>query len=240
MSFVVATYNVHGFVGTDGRHDLGRVADVIRELDAPLVALQEAVHGDGGLDALAGRLGLPVLEGPTLHDHRGPFGNAILTTLPVLGLQRVDLSVPGREPRGALDLRVEVAGAPVRVVATHLGLARRERRHQIAQLADLLRDEADLPTVLLGDVNEWGWAHRPLRRLRARMSPGPLRRTFPARFPVLPLDRIWVDPAPLLVDARAHATPAARMASDHLPLRAELRVPAVPEPPEGVPVLASA
>jgi endonuclease/exonuclease/phosphatase family metal-dependent hydrolase len=140
-------------------------------------------------------------------------------------VERIDLSVPGREPRGAIDAVFETASGPLRVLATHLGLDPRERRKQSRVLAHRLDAEGDeTPVVLLGDLNSsWGAS---LGALRRQMRRSPRRRTYPARRPLLPLDRIWVRPAEILADLRAHRSPLARTASDHLPLRAELRLEA--------------
>lgn len=217
----LATYNIHGCLGGDGRFDPVRVARVVNELDADAVALQEVGSQHGGLDMLeflAARTGMRGVAGPTLLREDGTYGNALLVRGRVLEVQRIDLSIPEREPRGALDAALECRGARLRVLATHLGLRPAERRYQIRRLLARLDDQATVPTVLLGDLNEWFLWGRPLRWLRAVFRETPAPATFPARFPVFALDRLWVRPRPLLGRLQVHASPAARIASDHLPL----------------------
>ena len=81
------------------------------------------------------------------------------------------------------------------------------------------------PVVLMGDLNEWYLWGRPLNWLRQHFGRTPAPATFPARWPVFALDRIWVEPRALMREARVHASAAARAASDHLPLRATLDWP---------------
>jgi endonuclease/exonuclease/phosphatase family metal-dependent hydrolase len=225
---VVATYNVHRCAGRDGRVAPQRVFAVGRELGADVLALQEldwnpqeAMHR---LAAFADDLDCTALAGPTLLRADGHYGNAVLTRLEVAGVDRIDLSVPGREPRGAIDVELRAGGVPLRVIATHLGLNPEERRSQIARLRERLDLPPRRPTILLGDLNEWFLWGRPLRWLRRHFGRSPAPATFPARWPLFALDRIWVQPRECLTSLRVHDTPLAREASDHLPLRAEVRV----------------
>ena len=114
-------------------------------------------------------------------------------------------------------------GGPLRVFATHLGLGRIERRFQTMQLAKLI-DAMDpkQPCLILGDMNEWFGSSRHLRWLDRRLGPSGRACTFPSRYPLFKLDRVWIRPREALLDVTAHDTPLARRASDHLPLRASL------------------
>ncbi|MBE0626502.1 MAG: endonuclease/exonuclease/phosphatase family protein [Burkholderiales bacterium] len=229
MRLTVASYNVHGCIGGDSRFDPERTLGVLRELDADVIALQELRWSpEEALHLLADfgdRLGYAALAGPTLMRKDGHYGNALLTRLGVCELARVDLSLPGREPRGALDARLDAGGIALRVVATHLGLRPGERRAQMRRLLALMRVRASTPQLLLGDLNEWFLWGRPLRWLRRRFGRTPAPPSFPARWPLFALDRIWVEPRGLLGKVRVHASPRARAASDHLPVRAELHLP---------------
>jgi len=170
--------------------------------------------------------GYQVLVGPTIVDPvRGDYGNALLTRHRVKSFRQVDLSVGGCEPRGALDVTLACGADTLRVVATHLGLRPAERRAQVTKLlATLAGEPASVPTILLGDLNEWFLWGRPLRWLHRHFEETPAPATFPAGFPLLALDRIWVKPRHLLRRLFVHASPLAREASDHLPLVAQLQM----------------
>jgi len=232
MTLKVATYNVHRCVGRDGRKDVARVLAVLHELDADVIALQELEwQPAAALDLLADfarELGYTGIAGPTLLERAGHYGNAVLTRLPARAVRRVDLSVPGREPRGALDLVLETPHGALRLIATHLGLAPAERRLQVRRILGLLAPVRPEPVVLMGDLNEWFLWRRPLRWLRAHFGRVPAPATFPARRPLFALDRIWIEPRKLRTGLAVHATPLARGASDHLPLWMTLAWP-----PEG-------
>jgi endonuclease/exonuclease/phosphatase family metal-dependent hydrolase len=162
------------------------------------------------------------IAGPTLLRNGADYGNGLLTRFRVISVQRIDLCVDRCEPRGALDVELDCSGTPMRVLATHLGLRPGERREQIQRLLRVLEGDRPLPTILTGDINEWFLWGRPLRWLHKHFEQTPARATFPARCPVLALDRIWVKPRTLLRNIAVHSTPLARIASDHLPLKAEL------------------
>jgi endonuclease/exonuclease/phosphatase family metal-dependent hydrolase len=225
----VATWNIHGAVGADGRYLPARVVGVLREIDADIVALQEVASEQEHADFLAvieRATGYHVVAG-LLRQRRGSdFGNAVLSRYPVTSVERLDLAVDGYEPRGALDVCVEARLAlPLRVLATHLGLRPGERREQVRRLLAHVECESPHPTLLMGDLNEWYLWGRPLRWLHSHFREMPSApRTFPAHRPVFALDRIWVSPAGSLRKLVRHATPLARSASDHLPLIAEIVV----------------
>ncbi|MGA7800031.1 MAG: endonuclease/exonuclease/phosphatase family protein [Gammaproteobacteria bacterium] len=225
----VATYNVHRCIGRDRRRDPGRVRNVLRELDARIVGLQEVESAPRGeepqLLALAQEDGFHVVSGPTLiHPGSSGYGNALLLSGPPLVVHRHDLSVPGRERRGALEVTVRVDDSTLRVIVTHLGLKVDERRRQFAQLLDVLGNRRDMATLLLGDFNEWRPRARVLRDIARALTESPSLRTFPARHPLFALDRIWVS-AHLQQHAIAvHSSRCALSASDHLPLKASLEL----------------
>jgi endonuclease/exonuclease/phosphatase family metal-dependent hydrolase len=227
---VIASYNVHGCVGRDGRRDVGRVARVIEQLDADIIALQEVESStEGGktlqMDVLSHLAGLQAVWGPTLERHNRHVGNAILTRLPVRAVRSLDLTFRKREPRAALDVDIEAGGTMVRIVATHLGLLARERRHQVQRILEVVSGDEDTVTVLLGDINEWLVSGRPLRWLHAHFGHCKGQRTYPAAFPLFALDRIWVHPSSALLCFEARTTRDSRAASDHLPVRAEILLP---------------
>lgn len=225
----IATYNIHACIGTDGRYEPKRIVSILRELDADIVALQEVEgHTVNDLELLAylgAETGCRTIAGPTMFRDTRRYGNALLTRLPVLSTERIDLSLPRCEPRGALDVVFDWRGQRVHVVATHLGLKPSERRQQVRRLLALFESTSADADVLLGDLNEWLLWGRPLRWLRRHFTNTPHPRTYPSRWPLVALDRIWVSPRSALTSVRAHASPLARLASDHLPLKAELARP---------------
>jgi len=224
-TMVVASYNVHRCIGTDGRHDPARVGRVLRELDADVIGLQEvAARGDGvdQLAHLAHASGYHAVAGPVLVAGQSECGNGLLTKRPILSVERLDLSIAGREPRGALDVRLAVGDDVVRVVVTHLGLRWRDRRTQVRRLLAALGEDAESFVVLLGDINEWVPRIGCLGRLDRRLGASRGVRSFPARRPLFALDRIWVQPQAGLAAVAAHTTALARVASDHLPVRAAI------------------
>lgn len=221
----IASYNTHGGVGRDGHFVPKRVADVLKEMDADIVALQEVESRRTGFDMLAflkKEMGFDAIAGPTLLRNGADYGNGLLTRFRVLSFKRLDLCVERCEPRGAIDAELDCGGLAVRVLATHLGLKPYERREQIQRLLRALEGDRPLPTILMGDINEWFLWGRPLRWMHRHFEQTPSPPTFPSRLPVFALDRIWVKPRALLRDMSVHTTAMARLASDHLPLKAEL------------------
>lgn len=227
----IATYNIHRAVGADGRQSAARIARVLQEIDADVVALQEVAfrldESDHLLEYLARELQAQVVEGVTMFDERGHYGNAVLTRLPVSTVDRLDISVPGREPRGAIEVGLRLESLVIRLVATHLGLRPRERRAQIKSLLPRFEPRGADVRILLGDLNEWFLWGRPVRWLRRVFGETPALRTFPAKSPWFALDRLWVAPRAAITDLRTHVSPTARTASDHLPLVADLDLTAI-------------
>lgn len=228
----VATYNIHSAVGLDRRHDLARIIRVINELEADIVGLQE-VAGSPDADAMqliADACGYSAVAGPNIVRHRSRFGNLLLSRPPVLDYRLLDLSVGAREPRGAIEARIEVPDGPLRVMVTHLGLRRGERRMQLARLRAVVSAD-EIPSVVLGDFN--APTRRELQRagFGGRQALGLAPRSFPSNVPVLALDRIWTRPDALISSVIAHRSPLARLASDHLPVVATLSVQSPVLPP---------
>lgn len=214
----IASYNVHSCCGTDGKKDALRIAQVIEECGVDTVGLQEV---DYRLEYIAQRLGMHAVPGLTLQRHDGPFGNALLTRRKVLAVRRLGFTYSRREPRNALDVDLEVAGETVRVIVTHLGLWPAERRYQVKKILELIRATPTCErVVVLGDINEWLPLGRPLRWMHGLFGHSPAERSFPSRWPLVALDRVWVRPRHALLALKAHRSPLAQLASDHLPVKA--------------------
>lgn len=218
------TWNVHGFVGQDGRFDPDRVFRIIADLKPDIAAVQEVVGPECGVDGFALlRQAIPDAEAMEANVNRkiaGIYGQMLLSRFPVRRSRKVDLSVGRREPRRAIDALVEAPGGPMRVIATHLGLAGGERRYQIGVLCGLIDAFPELDTLMLGDINDWRRGGIAERRLAPLLGPGTRHRTFPSAFPIFPLDRIWFRPRHRVL--RAEVVREAGIASDHLPLVADI------------------
>lgn len=224
----VVSYNIHQGIGRGGQKDVAGIALLLRRLRPDLAGLQEVDnrHGAGEeesqLERLARETGMRAIAGPTMTEPDGDYGNALLVRHRVVEVHRVDLSYPGREPRGVLEVKVDIEGAPLRVAVTHLGLRPAERRWQVKKLLLTLGDSPECPLVLMGDMNEWLLWGRPARWLHRSFGRAPALSTFPAFFPLFALDRILVRPGEALLRLEVVDTPEARRISDHLPLQAEI------------------
>ena len=236
----VATYNVRACRGMDRRRSEARIAEVIGELAADIVGLQEldlSRQRSGEVDqtgVIAAQLGWHYYFHPAMRTGDEHYGDAVLSRYP-LTLRRVcDLPGPApfycRETRVAISVDVETPLGPVHIINTHFGLGRSERLRQ----AQLLNDEwlganpAEIPLILLGDFNSLPGSrtHRALakhlRDVRKLVAPVRAFRTFPTSLPSFAVDHIFVNAAlhPLSLDV--HRSPLARVASDHYPLVCEL------------------
>ncbi len=225
----IASYNIHKCVGTDGKFDPGRTSRVIAELGADIVALQEADERLGERNGLLDLVelekatGLVPLHTPENRKSHGWHGNMILARSGKVE-HVTTLRLPGLEPRGALIVDLDYNGVGIRIIAAHFGLLRRNRSQQAKVL--LGAASAARPTILMGDFNEW--------RVNTRSSLlpllpqfGPLEASlpsFPSRFPLLALDRILARPQTLISSLEVHRSPLARVASDHLPLKARVNL----------------
>ena len=221
----VVTYNVHKCRGMDARVSAVRIASVLGEIDADVVALQE-VLGDQA-EAIAAEMGMAFVIGENRRHQGFAYGNVVLSRFPIRATQNYDLSVEGREQRGCLraDLDLNCAGV-LHVFNIHLGTGLLERRHQGRKLvaAQLLGDLAwEAPRVVLGDFNEWTRG-LTTRLLRAQMISADFRRrSYPGLLPLLHLDHIYYDPALSLEHIKVHRSRLSLMASDHLPLVGDFR-----------------
>ena len=232
MRLTFASYNIHKAVGLDRRRDPERILAVLHEIDADVVALQEADRRFGKREAVLPRDLLDDLSHykPVPLNHRphsiGWHGNALLVKRHVTVAEAAVVPLPMLEPRGAVRADLLVAGQRVRVVGMHLDLSGLRRRQQIrAILAHAERCGPACPTVLMGDLNEWSLHAGALREFHAPwrvLTPG---RSFPARRPVAQLDRIVISPEWELEAAAVHHSALAAQASDHLPVLTRITLP---------------
>ena len=219
----VATYNVHRWTGPRGgkRWAPELAMDVISELDAHVIALQEVLRPfevEDPLPRLADALGLYLAFVSTRVHRHGELGNAILSRWPLTSAFTLDLSFSRLERRSAIGAQFARAESQVSVVATHLALVDRTRRRQVHELLD--HPQLQGPTVLLGDMNAWRRCPAT-RRLEDELTQlhhnEAWPATWPAARPVLALDRVYARGA-RVARVRVHQSAAARRASDHLPV----------------------
>ncbi|MDT9597865.1 endonuclease/exonuclease/phosphatase family protein [Sphingosinicella rhizophila] len=227
---LVASYNMRKAIGTDRRRRPERTIEVLNELGADVIALQEA---DRRFGARASALPLHMIEEhsdykPVPFDARsgslGWHGNAILVKKGIELVDRELIHLPSLEPRGAVLADLRIDDTLLRVVGMHLdlsGLWRRRQAHAI--LAHLHARDGDPPTVLMGDLNEWSARGGCLRDFAHHCRFADCGRSFHARRPIARLDRIMVTPGLEIMASGSHESATARRASDHLPIWAQLR-----------------
>jgi len=244
----LASYNMHRAIGLDGRRDPHRVLTVLQEIDADIVALQEADKRIGGRGstvphALIDSHGMykPVhfgvrhrrtLESVRRHADRllkldtrniGWHGNAILVKRHIGVLGCAALHLPTLEPRGAVMAELLIDEKPLRVVGLHLDLSGLWRKRQMRAILEAIKQRPQkMPTVLMGDTNEWRTVAGCLNQLEPEFRIAPTGPSFHARHPVAQLDRIIVHKDLSIEAAGVHMSPAARLASDHLPIWARV------------------
>jgi endonuclease/exonuclease/phosphatase family metal-dependent hydrolase len=229
----IVTYNIHKCRGLDRRVSPERIARVLADLDAGVIALQEVVHSHLDRDetdqarAIAGLLGMHCAFGQARAFRRtGRYGNAVLSRFPILGTKNYDITANPREPRACLRADIETPGGLVHVFNVHLGTGFYERRRQAHHLVShriLNNSELRGARVMLGDFNEWTrgltteflTAHLESVDVHAFLR---RRRTYPGVFPFLHLDHVYFDRALALEDFRVHRSRRSLVASDHLPL----------------------
>lgn len=237
MKMRIATYNIHKCRGMDRRVRPERIADVIRELNADVIALQEVVsinNADPLTDQarfIAEQLGYDFRFGETRRHGMGAYGNATLSRLPIVTSENYDLTWRRRERRGAFRCDIRFGDSTVHLFNVHLGTAFFERRHQGRVITQdvIHRDGIDGPRIVVGDFNEWtkGLASTLMSgefqsvdaRLLARFG-----RTYPGILPVLHLDHFYFDRCFRLKGAKLHRSKLALVASDHLPIAADLEL----------------
>ena len=230
----IATYNIHRCRGIDGRTRPDRIAAVLRGIDADVVALQEVVgagpHGGGHAEEIGAMLGMGWVMAPARQLRGHHFGNAVLSRLPITQHLEHDLSWKTCEPRRMQRVDIAASGGTLHVYNVHLGTAILERRHQAQRLAAIVSDRhVPGPKLVLGDFNEW-MRGLTTTLLSARLNSIDLRnylrrrRTYPGLFPILHLDHIYYAGKVEVVGIELPRTRLSLVASDHLPLVADVRL----------------
>ena len=218
-----ASYNIHKAVGVDGVRDPGRIISVLREIDADVIALQEADRRFGERASVLSRAALDDTHWQVVPVARRPrsigwHGNALLVRRDIVVMESEPLEIPTLEPRGAVCAVLGHQGATFRVIGTHLDLSGLRRSDQVRAILGYCEDHhADCPTILLGDFNQWTARSGAIRHFGVWdvIAPGP---SFPSRRPVARFDRVALSPGWAAKDYGVHHSALAAQASDHLPI----------------------
>lgn len=233
MQITFASYNIRKAVGLDRRRDPDRILAILRELNADVVALQEVDRRFGRrmsvlpLEAIhhTGYKPVPLSMKP---DSLGWHGNALLVRREIDLVEAAPVPLPVLEPRGAIRADLQVEGRPLRVIGMHLDLSGLRRRHQVRSvIAHVGACAAPMPTVMMGDMNEWavhGGCFREFDTSWQVLAPG---RSFPSRMPMAALDRIIVSQGCKVVGTGVHRSALSAVGSDHLPVFACLELPKI-------------
>ncbi|MEI9947841.1 MAG: endonuclease/exonuclease/phosphatase family protein [Pseudomonadota bacterium] len=235
-TFRVMTYNAHSCVGTDGKLEPGRIAEVIARANPDVVALQELDAGQARSASvhqphwLAAQLGMLVHFTPARCCNEGHYGNAVLTRHPFSVLSEGGLRRRRDEARAVQWLKIRIDGLELSLMNTHLSIHFRERLLQIEQLLGtewLAKAESHVPLVICGDLNssQFSPVYRRLRKdlvdaqraNRARALP-----TWPSRLPLFRIDHLFTSPSVRVIRCEVRRDSLSMLASDHLPLLAEL------------------
>lgn len=225
----IGSYNIQKAIGVDARRRPERTLRVIRELECDILALQEADRRFGPRESTLDREIIlaetdyqPVPFGASSKS-LGWHGNAILVRKKYEILDHRRIELPTLEPRGAVAADLEIDGEKIRVAAMHLSLVGHFRKKQITSLMHQLHEHLDyLPTVLIGDLNEWRGTAGSIRLFEERYAVTTPGRSYPSLLPVGSLDRIITSPEFTVEKAGVHKSKTARIASDHLPVWAKL------------------
>ena len=228
MQLTFASYNIHKAVGLDRKRDPERILSVLNEIDADIIALQEADRRIGERASVLPRAEIDdtrwrVIEVAKRPRSIGWHGNALLVRRDLEVVSGEALDLPTLEPRGAACGEIMIEGERLRVIGTHLDLSGLRRRDQIRSLLTFVDECAgDLPTVIMGDFNQWGRQTGAMREFAQGwhiVTPG---RSYPSRQPVATLDRIVASTHWNVVSSDVHHTALSTVASDHLPVKAVL------------------
>lgn len=233
VELTFASYNIHKAVGLDRKRDPERILSVLREIDADIIALQEVDRRIGQRATVLPRALLDDTPWKPVRVAKRPrslgwHGNALLIRRSMKALSSEPLDLPMLEPRGAVRADLDAGDCQVRVVGMHLDLSGLRRRDQIkAVLDDVGECNGDLPTVILGDFNQWGQTTGAMREFGpdwTMIAPG---RSFPSRQPLAHFDRVVISSQCECLAAEVHHTALSAAASDHLPIVARIRLPTI-------------
>ncbi len=230
----LVTYNIHSGVGTDKKQDYRRIGNFLAESGADIVLLQEMdtrpdsrkINQDIK-DICADKV-FEFASSPALTEESGWYGNAILSRYPIISNETLDVSQDGFQPRNIQTVVVETHKGPLTVINTHKGLKKQERRSQFALLHEYIEERMKLrpsPLILGGDFNEWQFFTSAFKALNRILAPTKVGATFPSKFPLFSLDRVWTTKDIVVHKCKRIKNDKTKIFSDHLPVRVDMQLP---------------
>ncbi|QPG06121.1 endonuclease/exonuclease/phosphatase family protein [Salinimonas marina] len=230
----IISYNIHSGVGLDKKHDYRRIGNYLAERDADIVLLQEMDTRPADREVIkdirdicAGSV-YHLVASPALSEDAGWYGNALLSRFPVTESQTLDVSEDGFQPRNIQIVTVETPDGPLTVINTHKGLQKHERRSQFAQLHEYIAaklEKQPTPLILAGDFNEWQFFTSAFKGLDETLTQHKVGATFPSRFPLFSLDRVWTSSDIRVRRVKRLKNDRTRIMSDHLPVQIDIVLP---------------
>lgn len=227
----VISYNIHSGVGIDKHQDYKRIGRFLAQRDADIVLLQEmdtrpaSRPTERDIDDICAGGFYHLVKSPALNEVAGWYGNAVLTRYPVLSEETLDVSQDGFQPRNIQAVMLDTPDGPLTVVNTHKGLKKRERRSQFALLHEYIAarlEKQPTPLVLAGDFNEWQFFTSAFRKLDTTLNQHKVGATFPSRFPLFSLDRVWTTDDVTVRQVKKLTSRRTRVLSDHLPVEVDI------------------
>lgn len=234
----IASYNIHSGVGTDEIQDYRRIGEFLKRENIDVALMQEvdtrSIERDTETDINNLRTDhfAHLISSPALVTENGWYGNAILSRFDVKAKRTIDVSYGGFQPRNIQEAILATPGGDLRVINTHQGLKRVERRQQFTMLGEHIVDgnkDVDqsihqMPLIVGGDFNEWQLFSRSLKIIDDILTQHKVGATFPTRWPLFRLDRIWSYPSNLVKTIKILKTKETKYYSDHYPILLEIEV----------------
>ncbi|MCW8092982.1 endonuclease/exonuclease/phosphatase family protein [Alteromonas sp. ASW11-130] len=230
----IVTYNIHSGVGNDKKQDYRRIGNFLAENGADIVLLQEMDTRPENReleqdikDICADKV-FVLAPSPALNEQNGWYGNAVLSRYPIISNETLDVSQDGFQPRNIQTVVVQTHKGPLTVINTHKGLKKRERRSQFALLHEYIEERMKLlpsPLVLGGDFNEWQFFTSAFKALNNILRPTHVGATFPSKFPLFSLDRIWTTRDIVVHKCKRIKNGKTKLFSDHLPIQLDMQLP---------------
>ena len=229
----IVTYNIHSGVGVDKVQNYRRIGLFLASQGIDIALIQEMDtrpterRTERDIDDLCAGHFTDLAESAAIQESNGWYGNAILSRFPVLSKKTLDVSQKDVQPRNIQEVVLDTDIGPLRIINTHKGLKKNERRKQFALLDEYLREKlqvSTIPIIVGGDFNEWQFFTQAFKRINEVLTQQTVSATFPTAFPLFRLDRMWTTFSPANVKTSVLKTPETRWYSDHYPILLEVNI----------------